>query len=219
MTDSRRTATPSPLRVSLALLLTLLVATSCTAAGQPAAVRHADDAGYRAGTFLADPYDLPDQTLTDGTGRPYNLKTSPTKPVLLLFFGYVHCPDVCRAVLAEVATALQRSEAGVRQEIQVVFITTDPARDTPAAIRAYLDRFDPGFIGLTGDLATIKKIAHRVGVDISGTKKLPSGGYDVAHSAQVIGFDAARRGVVLWTPENSITDLKHDYALLVQRAR
>ena len=116
MTDSRRTATPSPLRVSLALLLTLLVATSCTAAGQPAAVRHADDAGYRAGTFLADPYDLPDQTLTDGTGRPYNLRTSPTKPVLLLFFGYVHCPDVCRAVLAEVATALQRSEAGVRQE-------------------------------------------------------------------------------------------------------
>ncbi len=50
-------------------------------------------------------------------------------------------------------------------------------------------------------------------------KKLPSGGYDVGHSAQVIGFDAERRGVVLWTPNNSIADLKHDYQLLVERAR
>lgn len=217
MTSGRR----APLRPAACLLLTqlalLILFTGCTTGG--GAVREPDTGGYRAGTALPDPYELPDATLTDSTGRAYNLRKSPTKPVLLLFFGYVHCPDVCRAVLADVATALQRCDPAVRDRIQVVFVTTDPARDTPGAIGAYLDRFDPSFVGLTGELATIKKVAHRVGVDISGTKKLPSGGYDVGHSAQVIGFDAERSGVVLWTPDNSLADLKHDYALLVDRAR
>lgn len=208
----------APLRAS-AILLLLVVMVGCSAPTQPAAVRHGENHGYLAGTSLPTPYELPDQTLTDGSGRPYNLRTSPTKPVLLLFFGYVNCPDVCSAVLSEVTTALQRADAGVRDHVQVVFITTDPARDTPAKINRYLDRFDDNFVGLTGELPTIKKIAGRVGVDISGVKKLPSGGYDVGHSAQVIGFDRDRRGVVLWTPNNAIADLKHDYALLVERAR
>jgi protein SCO1 len=200
------------------LALILLVVAGCAPPTHPAAVRHADEHGYLAGTSLPDPYQLPNQTLTDQSGRPYNLQTSPSKPVVLLFFGYVNCPDVCRAVLGEVATALQRAEPGVRDHIQVVFVTTDPTRDTPAKIAAYLDRFDPAFVGLTGKMSVIKGIAKRVGVDISGLKKLPSGGYDVGHSAQVIGFDSAHRGVVLWTPNNTIADLKHDYALLVERS-
>ena len=204
---------------SMVVLLLLVMVTGCSAPTRHAATGPADTHGYLAGTSLPDPYELPDQTLTDGTGRPYNLRTSPSKPVLLLFFGYVNCPDVCRAVLSEVATALQRADAGVRDHVQVVFVTTDPSRDTPTKIAAYLDRFDPSFVGLTGDLSTIKKIAGRVGVDISGVKKLPSGGYDVGHSAQVIGFDAEHRGVVIWTPNNAIADLKHDYGLLVERSR
>lgn len=204
------------------LLLTIpltLVLAACTAPVQVGAVRQVDNAGYRSGTSLPNPYELPDRTLTDTTGRPYSLLSSPTKPVLLLFFGYVHCPDVCRAVLSDVAMTLQRSDQAVRDQIQVVFVTTDPARDTPAEIAAYLNRFDPSFVGLTGEPRLIKKIARRVGVDISGTKRLPGGGYDVGHSAQVIGFDARREGVVVWTPNSSIGDLEHDYALLVERSR
>ena len=208
-----------PKGASWALLICLLVVAGCATPSHPATVRHADEAGYLAGTSLPDPYELPAQTLTDDSGRPYNLRTSPAKPVLLLFFGYINCPDVCSAVLSEVTTALQRGDAGVRNHVQVIFVTTDPARDTPAKIAKYLARFDESFVGLTGDLSAIKSTARRVGVDISGLKKLPSGGYDVGHSAQVIGFDAERRGVVLWTPNNSIADLKHDYQLLVERAR
>lgn len=205
---------------SVILLAVLVVMTGCTAPTQSAAGHDGDNHGYLTGTSLTAPYELPNQTLTDASGRPYNLRSSPSKPVLLLFFGYVNCPDVCRAVLSEVATALQRAEPGVRDQIQVVFVTTDPVRDTPAKIVKYLDRFDPSFVGLTGELSTIKKVAGRVGVDISGVKKLPSGGYDVGHSAQVIGFDAERRGVVVWTPgDNKIADLKHDYGLLVERSR
>ena len=209
-----RTVLPAAL---LAVGLVLLV--SCTPAPeQIAGGGYADPAGYAGGSSLPDPYTMPDITLTDTAGRPYNLVSSPSKPVTLLFFGYTKCPDVCVAVLADVAMALQRIPSADRDHIQVVFVTTDPARDDGKRIRAYLDRFDPSFVGLTGRLATIKKAAGQVGVDIEGMKKLPSGGYEVGHSAQVIGFDHTS-GVVLWTPETPIAALKHDFSLLVERAR
>ena len=81
-----------------------------------------------------------------------------------------------------------------------------------------LDRFDPDFLGLTGSLSTVKEVAGRVGVDISGRRRLPGGGYEVGHSAQVVGFDRGR-GVVLWTPETSVADLATDVTLLAEQAR
>ena len=209
-----RTALPA---VLLAVGLVLLV--GCTVAPEQNTEHgYADPAGYQGGSSLPEPYIMPDITLTDTAGQPYNLASSPSKPVTLLFFGYTKCPDVCVTVLADVATALQRMPSADRDHIQVVFVTTDPARDNGKQIRAYLDRFDPTFVGLTGRLATIKKAAVQVGVDIEGMKKLPSGGYEVGHSAQVIGFDHSS-GVVLWTPETPIAALKHDFSLLVERAR
>jgi protein SCO1 len=97
-------------------------------------------------------------------------------------------------------------------------VTTDPARDKEKQIRRYLDRFNPAFVGLTGQLSTIKSAASQVGVDIQGMKRLPSGGYEVGHSAQVIGF-SRNSGVVLWTPGTPIAALKHDFASLVDRSR
>jgi protein SCO1/2 len=178
----------------------------------------ADPEGYVGGSSLPQPYTMPDVSLTDTAGRPYNLATSPSRPVTLMFFGYTKCPDVCITVLSDLALALQRLDAAERDHIQVVFVTTDPARDKPAVIRKYLDGFDPTFVGLTGSLATIKQAAGQVGVDIEGMKKLPSGGYEVGHSSQVIGFNRTS-GVVLWTPETAIADLKHDFALLVEKSR
>ena len=209
-----RTALPAALVVGLVLLV------GCTAAPKESSEHggHTDPAGYMGGSSLPEPYTMPDITLTDTAGRPYNLASSPSKPVTLLFFGYTKCPDVCVTVLADVATALQRMPSADRDHIQVVFVTTDPARDDGKQIRAYLDRFDPTFVGLTGRLATIKKAAGQVGVDIQGMKKLPSGGYEVGHSAQVIGFDHTS-GVVLWTPETPISAFKHDFSLLVEQAR
>ena len=209
-----RTAFPVAL---LAVGLVLLV--GCTPVPeQSAAQGYADPGGYTGGTSLPEPFPMPDVTLTDTAGQPYNMANSPSKPVTLLFFGYTHCPDVCITVLADVASALQRMPTTDRDHIQVVFVTTDPARDDGKQIRAYLDRFDPTFVGLTGRLATIKKAASQVGVGIEGMEKLPSGGYEVGHSAQVIGFDRTS-GVVLWTPETPIAALKQDFSLLVEQAR
>jgi len=197
----------------------LLVISGCTAAPSgPSGERNADSAGYSGGSSLPEPYTMPEISLTDTSGRPYNLSTTPSKPVTLLFFGYTHCPDVCIAVLSDVSLALQRLSAADRDQIQLLFVTTDPARDKEKQIRRYLDRFNPAFVGLTGPLSTVKRAASQVGVDIQGMKRLPSGGYEVGHSAQVIGF-SRNFGVVLWTPGTPIGSLKHDFALLVDRSR
>ncbi|MCW2811929.1 MAG: electron transport protein SCO1/SenC [Friedmanniella sp.] len=202
----------------LLVVVTLVGLSGCTARPDATVSAAADPAGYLGGTSLPDPYEMPDRALTDTSGRAYNLATSPSKPVTLLFFGYTHCPDVCITVLSDVALALKRVDPAARDQIQMIFVTTDPARDDEKQIKAYLGRFNPDFIGLTGSLTSIKSVAGRVGVDIEGMTKLPSGGYDVGHSAQVIGFDR-RAGEVIWTPGTSVGDLAHDFGLLVERSR
>lgn len=204
---------------SLLAIGVLLLISGCTAAPSgPTGHRDADPAGYMGGSSLPEPYSMPELSLIDTSGRPYNLATTPSKPVTLLFFGYTHCPDVCIAVLSDVSLGLQRLAPADRDQIQLVFVTTDPARDQEKQIRGYLDRFNPSFVGLTGPMSTIKRAASEVGVDIEGKKKLASGGYEVGHSAQVIGF-SRNSGVVIWTPGTPIAALKHDFALLVERSR
>jgi protein SCO1 len=204
---------------SLLAIGVLLLISGCTAAPSgPTGHRDADPAGYMGGSSLPEPYSMPEVSLLDTSGRPFNLATTPSKPVTLLFFGYTHCPDVCIAVLSDVSLSLQRLAPADRDQIQLVFVTTDPARDQEKQIRRYLDRFNPSFVGLTGPMSTIKRAASEVGVDIEGKKKLASGGYEVGHSAQVIGF-SRNSGVVIWTPGTPIAALKHDFALLVERSR
>jgi protein SCO1 len=202
---------------SLMAVIVLLISGCIAAPSGPTGQRNADPAGYTGGSSLPEPYSMPEISLTDTSGRPYNLATTPSKPVTLLFFGYTNCPDVCITVLSDVALTLQRLAPADRDQIQFIFITTDPARDKEKQIRRYLDRFNSSFVGLTGSLPMIKRAATQVGVDIQGMKKLPSGGYEVGHSAQVIGF-SRNSGVVLWTPGTPIAALKHDFALLVERS-
>ncbi len=84
---------------------------------------------------------LPDQ-LTDTDGQPYSLVDDDTKPLTLVFFGYTHCPDICPMVLSNLASALTRLDDDDKSNVQVVFVTTDPSRDTPEVLRHYLDRYN-----------------------------------------------------------------------------
>jgi protein SCO1/2 len=211
-------ALPTAWVCSLVAVSVLLVLSGCTAAPDPSTAASADPSGYRGGIPVKDPYTMPRASLTDTAGQSYNLATSPSKPVTLLFFGYTSCPDVCIAVMNDVAMALGRIASQDRDQIQVVFVTTDPARDTPTKIRHYLDQFDPDFIGLTGSSMQIQAVADRVGVNISGVQRLAGGGYEIAHSAQVIGF-TRDRGVVVWPQSTAVGALAHDFAVLVDRSR
>lgn len=209
-------------RVAAAGLVAPLLATACTSPQQPSSgvvVRKSADPSGLRGAVLTQPYDVPDVTLTDTAGQRYNLRTTPSRPVTLVFFGYSNCPDVCIGVLSDVASALQRVDPAVRGDIQMVFVTTDPARDDARTIRTYLDRFDPSFAGLTGDLATIKQAAEALGVAVEDMKKLPSGGYEVGHGAQVIGIGKDDRAHIVWTPSTPIGDLVADFTQFAAQQR
>ncbi len=131
------------------------------------------------GALLTEPYAVPDTELTDTDGQPFSLAADTDKRLTLVFFGYTHCPDICQTVMANVAAGLTRLDDAEREQVDVVFVTTDPARDDEQTLRTYLDRFDPAFLGLTGDLGTITDLGNTLGVAVEKGEKLPSGGYEV----------------------------------------
>jgi protein SCO1 len=198
----------------LAAVLVLLVGCSSVEDGSNAIVVGGDDDGYH-GALLTEPYDVPDLRLTDTDGKRYSLATSPTEPVTLVFFGYTRCPDICQIVMSTIASALARLDAGDRERVGVVFVTTDPARDDEATLRAYLDQFDPSFVGLTGDLATIKTVGEKLGVYIAKGQELPDGGYEVDHSTPVIAVKANGRAPLVWTQGVSSAQLAEDVTALL----
>ncbi len=166
-------------------------------------------------------YTLPDTILLDSSGASYHLRSGTaaapvTAPVTLLFFGYSNCPDVCTGIIADVATARNRMAADLKGKVRIVVVTTDPSRDTPPVLKTYLDRIDPNLIGLTGDLATIVTVAESVGVPIDDAQKLPSGGYEVVHGTQVIGFGKDHQAAVVWTYPTTVGDFRTDFETLAR---
>ena len=161
------------------------------------------------GAEPASAYQMPDVTLTTTSGEPFNLRTDADSAVTLVFFGYTNCPDVCPLVMSDLTYTYLHLPADVRAETSVLFITTDPQRDDSAALRAYLDRYDDDFIGLTGTLHDIATAADAMGVAIEGRHRLPSGGYDVGHGAQVVGFRGST-APVLWTEGTPTDDMISD---------
>lgn len=139
------------------------------------------------GTVLGAPEPRPDFTLTDTDGRPYDFAEETAGELTLLFFGYTSCPDVCPLHLANLAFALDRP--GVPRPT-VVFVGVDRRRDTPEAIRTFLDRFDPGFVGLTGTEEELRRAqeAAAVPVAIAEEPEEPGGDYLVGHASQVIAY-------------------------------
>ena len=196
------------------LLVAAIVAATLAACAAPAAdIRPVGSptASLYGGAELTEPYTMPDVTLTDSAGQKFALRTGSDKPVVVVFFGYTNCPDICKTTLSDLASALNRVSPETRGKIQVLLITTDPERDTPAVLKAYLERFDPSFIGLTADLDEIKKIGASMGVVVEGTTKTADGGYEVNHSTQVIAFDTDRRGRLVWTQGTAIGAFKDDF--------
>ena len=138
-------------------------------ASGPASVEGATDT--YAGIDLAEPYRRPTFTLTDTTGAPFDFKQVTAGRPTLLFFGYTRCPDVCPTTMADIAVALRGLDPALVKKLQVVFVTTDPAHDTPPVLGEYLARFDADlpqhFIGLTGDQAAIDQAQLATGVPLA----------------------------------------------------
>ena len=165
-------------------LAVALVAVSCRA-DQPRAF---DPAGL-AGPQISPPLPKPELVLRSTDGAVFDLKKETEGYVTLLFFGYTHCPDVCPVHLANIGAAMKRLDPRTASGIKVVFVTVDPKRDTPEVMRSWLDKFDPRFIGLTGDSASIAWAFTqlRLGHPMEPVQA-DTGLYTIAHIALVLAF-------------------------------
>jgi protein SCO1/2 len=163
--------------------LSLLALASC-AREQPAA-------SFR-GMMLTPPRGKPDFTFTSTTGAPYQFRKETDGRLTLLFFGYTFCPDVCPMHMANIATVLKKLPYDERQRVRVVFVTTDPERDTPQRLRSWLDQIDPGIVGVAGPMDQINRLQQSLGLaparpeaPVAGSAP---GSYGIAHSAVVLAF-------------------------------
>jgi protein SCO1/2 len=209
--DRRRTGALLALLAAVALL-----ATGCGGSSNRAAVsglQGMDNHGYH-GTYLDSPYVVPSVALPDANGKPYDLATA-TAPLKVVFFGYTKCPDICQVVMSTIASAVNRLDADQRSQVQVVFVTTDPARDTGPVLRDYLDHLDPAFVGLTGPLPRIVELATPLKVFIEKGKQLPSGGYDVTHGTQVYAV-VGNRAQLAWNQDTSPSEMAADIIKLLK---
>ena len=129
-----------------------------------------------------------DFALTDHNGRKVSLADFRGKAVAL-FFGFTQCPDVCPTTLSDMAKAMKLLGPDAAR-VQVLFVTVDPERDTPALLKAYVPQFDPGFLGLYGDAAATAKVAKDFKIYVQKRPTGASGQYTIDHSAQTLVFDA-----------------------------
>lgn len=163
-----------------------------------------------------------DYTLTDQNGARFHSDNLDGK-VVLLFFGFTHCPDICPATLARVTQARRMlADDGHGDDVQVVFITFDPARDTPAHLKKYLSFFGDGVIGLTGTEAEIVTVAEQFGVVYLKTPgAAPQGtsgteaGYDFSHSDFIYLLDTQGRVRKLFQNDEDIDLMVKDARTLL----
>jgi protein SCO1/2 len=170
---------------------------------------------YRGG-MVAPPLPKPKFTLTDTASAPFDFWQKTKGRVTLLFFGYTHCPDVCPLQMATIASGLKHLPANVVDQIEVVFVTTDPKRDTPAVLRKWLDHFDKRFVGLTGNDAEIEAAQHAAALPLARQAPLGDHDYQVAHASFVIAYTKDDLGHVIYPGGVTQQDWAQDLPRLVR---
>jgi protein SCO1/2 len=185
--------------------------------GSPAA-RVTAEADAKAATVLSRPFTKPDLVLTDTHGKKFDLREQTKGKPTLLFFGYTHCPDVCPLTMSNLAIAMKQLPKADQDKLQVVFVTTDPERDTPAELGKWLPSAgDPSFIGLTGDFPTIQAGARQIGIGIDPPRKEKDGTVVSMHGAQVVAFSPKTdEGYVLYKDDTSHEEYAKDLPKLIK---
>jgi protein SCO1/2 len=148
-----------------------------------------------SGTWFPTPRPIGELALTAQSGNPFTLRDLTGHPTLV-FFGFTHCPDVCPTTLALLARI---KKTAALPDLRVLFVSVDPARDTPAVLAPYVHAFDPDFIGATGDAREIGRLAQKFGVAVARID-LPGGDYMMDHSAAVFLLDRHAQIVAVFTP-------------------
>ncbi|QKT04402.1 SCO family protein [Ectothiorhodospiraceae bacterium 2226] len=170
----------------------------------------------RYGTALPEAQPLDDFTLVDHHGQAFD-RSRLTGQWTLAFFGFTNCPDVCPTTLAVLDDVKQRlAQQGYEDQLQVAFVSVDPARDTPAQVAAYMNHFNPEFVGVTGELEQIRRLTRQVGIVFVHEQGKVEGAYDVHHSAAVLLFDPQGRWSALFSSPHYGEDMSQDMLTILQ---
>jgi protein SCO1/2 len=158
------------------------------------------------GSIITPPWTAPEISLRDHDGRLFTLSDQKGK-VVLLYFGYVNCPDECPLTMAHVKLA--RESLGDRAgDVQVIMVSTDPVRDTPDALKTFMEHFDPSFRGLTGSLPELQKAWRDYGVTVD------DGGE--THSTYLFVIDPAGNIRETFLPDTEPQEIAADLKLLLK---
>jgi protein SCO1 len=174
------------------------------------------EAAYRGG-IVTPPLPKPKFTLTDTSGAPFDFWQRTQGYVTLLFFGYARCPDQCPLHMANIGRALQRMSPSVRDHVKLIFVTTDPVRDSPKVLRSWLDRFDKRFIGLTGSELAIEAAQRAAGVPSAIKSERAGDDYAVAHANFVLAYTKDNLAHLIYPGGVTQQDWAHDLPKLVEQ--
>jgi protein SCO1/2 len=144
-------------------------------------------AGDLSGFALPEATARPAFSLTTLTGDSFDFRARTAGRLTLLFFGYTNCPDVCPATMANIGAVTNRLPSAERREFDVIFVTTDPDRDTPERLGPWLAKFDREIIGLTGSAAQLEAAQRAAGITVA-FRDDSTGNYNVFHAAQVLVY-------------------------------
>lgn len=187
------------------LFLTLALSAGCDKFGRTPPFKLADLTGAGFGR---------DFELTDHDGQKRRLADFRGK-VVAVFFGFTHCPDVCPTALLELASVAKQLGKDA-DRLQVLFITVDPERDTPAVLSKYVPSFNPGFLGLYGDAEATARVAKEFKIFYQKQPGTAPGSYTVDHSAGTYIFDQRGRLRLFAGHGQGAAALVHDIRILLQ---
>ncbi|MFH8608504.1 SCO family protein [Streptomyces sp. NPDC018029] len=213
-------STDKKLAAAALLAVAALTLTACGGGDdnkKPVAEVSVETDSGKAATVLDKPYKKPDLVLTDTHGKKYDLREETKGQPTLIYFGYTHCPDVCPLTMNNIAVAKKALPKADQDKLKVVFVTTDPERDTPAELGKWLKGVDADFIGLTGDFDTIQAGARQLAISIEPSKKDKKGKIVSMHGTQVFAFSPKTdAGYVLYSEKATAGDYTQDLPKIVK---
>ncbi len=168
------------------------------------------------GGLVTPPLAKPRFVLTDTSGASFDFWNRTRGSVTLLFFGYTNCPGLCPMHMASIAAALNKLPSDIADQVKLVFVTTDPARDKPVKLRRWLDNFDKHFVGLTGTEAALEAAQKAAGVPPARKDGPLKGNYSVAHANFVVAYTKDNLAHVIYPGGVSKDDWIHDLPELIK---
>ncbi|MDZ4673319.1 MAG: SCO family protein [Gemmatimonadota bacterium] len=201
------------MRIPQLFLVALFPLAACGPQAEPPEAAPAEAVVFRGGV-LEPPRERPSFRLKTTDGAEFDFASETAGTLTMLFFGYTNCPDVCPVHMANLAAVRKDLIPSVNQQLRVVFVTTDPERDTPEVLARFLNQIGGNIIGLTGTLEEVERAQRAANVP-PAYKEGDGENYSVGHMAWVIGITPDNKTRMMYPFGTRQEDWAHDIPLLL----